>query len=137
MADGNLLRALAAKGHSAALRILENDPEAALEELLDGRERMWQAACLWLDMAWYEGGDELDALLEKQGCVRVSALVDPPASNLSYTNRTASLMRSIGRHRADVGVYLGDAGECRPLLSGFLAELEDAGYLVSAWRLTS
>lgn len=137
MRDGDLLRALAARGHSVALWILGGTAEEAARELADGRERLWQAACLWLELAWYDGDAELDALLDGQGCVRVSALVDPPAGNQSYTNRTASLLRNIGRYREDVGVLLGDAGECRPLLQGLLAELEEGGYLVSAWRLTA
>ena len=137
MRDGDLLRALTARGHAVALWLLGETPEEAARELAEGRERSWQAACLWLDMAWYEGGDQLDGLLDSQGCVRVSALVDPPASNQSYTNRTASLLRSIGRYREDVGVYLGDAGEARALLPGLLAELEEGRYLVSAWRLTA
>lgn len=136
MEDGELLRALTARGHAVALRLMSETPEEAARELAEGRERLWRAACLWLDMLWYEDGQP-DDLLAGQGCVRVSALVDPPASNQSYTNRTASLLRSIGRYREDVGVYLGDAGECRALLPGLLAELEEGRYLVSAWRLTA
>lgn len=136
MEDGDLLRALTAQGHSVALRILGESVEEAAEELGRGRERLWQAACVWLDLIWYGGGADLDGLLDSQGCVRITALVDPPAANQSLTNRTSSLMRSIGRYREDVGVYLGDAGEARLLLPGLLAELEEGRYRVSAWRLT-
>ena len=133
--DGELIRALVAQGHAVALRLEAGSPEEAAGELALGRERLWRAACLWLELAWYEGGEELDALLESQGCARVSAPVGPPSSSQSYTNRTASLLRRLGSHRDDVGVYLGDAGECRPLLSGLLSELEEGGYHVTAWRL--
>lgn len=135
MEDGNLLRALVAEGHAVALRILGGSPEEAEEELRLGRERLWQAACLWLELVWYEGGADLAPLLDSFGCVRVEAQVGPPADNQSYTNRTASLLRSIGRYREDVGVYLGGAGECRPMLSGLLADLEEGRYRVSAWRI--
>lgn len=135
MEDGDVLRALIARGHSVALHLLSEDLEAAEEELYIGRERLWQAACMWLELVWYEGGAYLDSLLDNQGCVRVTAPVGPPAANQSYTNRTASLLQAIGRHREDVGVYLGGAGECRLLLPGLLAELEEIGYRISAWRL--
>lgn len=137
MEDGNLLRALVAEGHAVALRILGGSPEEAEEELRLGQERLWQSACLWLDLVWYEGEADLSSLLDRFGCVRVEAQVGPPAANQSYTNRTAALMRSIGRYREDVGVYLGDAGECRPMLSGLLADLEEGRYRVSAWRIVS
>lgn len=136
MEDGNLLRALAAQGHSVALHLTGESVEESAEELSRGREQMWQAACLWLDLVWYEGGADLDALLDSMGCVRVTAQVGPPSANHSYTNRTASLLRDIGRFREDVGVYLGDAGACRPLLPGLLADLEEGRYHISAWRLT-
>lgn len=137
MEDGNLLRALTGQGHAVALRILGRSLEEAEDELLLARERLWQAACLWLDLIWYEDSAELDGLLDGQGCVRVTAPVGPPPANQSYTNRTAALLRGIGRRREDVGVYLGSAGECRQLLSGLLAGLEEGLYRVSAWRLTA
>ncbi|MDE7261592.1 MAG: hypothetical protein K2N78_05960 [Oscillospiraceae bacterium] len=137
MSDGDLLRALAAEGHGVALRILGETAEDAARELETGRTLLWQAACLWLDLVWYEGGAELEPLLDSQGCLQVSAGVDPPAVNQSYTSRTTALLRSIGRFREDVGVYLGDAGDCRHLLPGLLSELEDGGYHLSAWRLTA
>lgn len=137
MTDGGLLRALTAQGHAIALHILGGSPEEAAEELRQGRERLWQAACLWLDLVWYEGSADLDALLDSQGCVRVTAPVGPPSANHSYTNRTAALLRAVGLHREDVGVYLGPAGECRPLLPGLLEELKEGGYRVTAWRLTA
>jgi len=137
MEDGNLLRALTVQGHSVALRIQGESLEEAEDELLTARERLWQAACLWLDLIWYDDSPELDSLPDSQGCVRVSSSVGPPSSSQSYTNRTAALLRELGRRREDVGVYLGDAGECRPLLPGLLDELQEAQYRISAWRLTA
>ena len=136
MEDGNLLRALVSEGHALALFLQAESPEEAAEELRIGRERLWQAACLWLELVWYEGGADLESLLDDMGCVRVSAQVGPPAANQSYTNRTASLLRAIGRYREDVGVYLGDAGESRSLLPGLLDGLEEGRYRVSAWRIS-
>jgi len=137
MEDGNLLRALTTLGHSVALRVQGKSLEEAEEELLTARRRLWQAACLWLDLIWYEDNPELDALPDSQGCVRVTAPVGPPSSNQSYTNRTAALLRELSYYREDVGVCLGDAGECRSLLPGLLDELENALYRISAWRLTA
>lgn len=137
MEDGDLLRALTVQGHSVALRILGKSPEEAAGELQRGRELLWRAACLWLDLAWSEGEADLDALLEGQGCLQVTASVGPPAANQSYTNRAAALLQNIGRYREDVGVYLGDAADGRHLLPSLLSDLEEGGYHVSAWRLTA
>ena len=137
MLDGDLLRALTAQGHAVALRILAEDPEDAAAELALGRERLWQAACLWLDLAWYGGSGDIGPLLDSQGYVRVTAPVGPPSDAQSYTNRIASLMQAIRPYREDLGVYLGDAGECRGLLPGLLRDLEESGYRTGAWRLTA
>ena len=135
--DGNLLRALTAQGHTVALHILAETPEEAAQELSRAREQVWQAACLWLDLVWYEGGADLDALLDSQGCVRVTADLGPPSPNQSYTNRTTALLRDIRRLREEVDVYLGDAADCRPMLPGLLEELEESRCHISAWRLVS
>lgn len=135
MADGDLLRALTAGGHAIALRLTGGTAEELLEELCLGRERLWQAACVWLELAWYEGELDPSHILEEQGCLRIEAQVGPPSARQSYTNRTASLLRSIGRYREDLAVYLGADADCRQLLPGLLAGLEEGRYHVSAWRL--
>lgn len=130
LADGDLVRALAAQGHAAALRIRGETPEEAEDELQKGREALWQAACLWLELAWYGGGTDLSPLLESQGLVRVQAGVD--GSGVS----PAELLRSTGQHREDVAVYWGGAG--RPdELAEFVDMLAEARYHLSAWRLTA
>ena len=130
LTDGDLVRALAAQGHAVALRIQGHTPDEAEAELQKGREALWQAACLWLELAWYGGGTDLSPLLESQGLVRVRAEVDgsgiPPAE----------LLRSTGQHREDVAVYWGGAG--RPdELKEFVDMLTEARYRLSAWRLTA
>lgn len=126
MADGDLLRALAAGGHAAALRIPEGAD--ALAELRRGREAMRQAACSWLELIWHDGGE---ALLEEEdmGCAQVRAGVRMEAGALE-------LLREIGRRREDVAAYLGGAA-CLEELPEVLESLEEGRYRLSAWRLTA
>lgn len=130
LTDGDLARALTAQGHAVALRIEGETPEEVESELQKGREALWQAACFWLELAWYDGRTDFSSLLESQGVVRVRAGIDgsgvPPAE----------LLRSTGQHREDVAVYWG--GEGRPdELAEFVDMLAEARYHLSAWRLTA
>ena len=126
MADGDLLRALVAGGHGVALRV--ENAENAAEELRQGREALWQAACCWLELVWYDG--ELPPeLLEDAGCVRVSA-------EISFSGEAPGLLREVGKHREDVAVYLGGA-ENLDTLPEVLESLEEAQYRFSAWRLNA
>lgn len=130
LADGDLVRALAAQGHAVVLRIQGETLEEAEAEVQKGREALWQAACLWLELAWYNGGTDLSSLLEAQGLVRVRSGIDgsgtPPAE----------LLRAIGQHREDVAVYWGGAGRPEEL-EELVDMLVDARYHLSAWRLTA
>ena len=130
MENGDLLRALAAGGHAAALRVLGETPEAAEEEILLAREAMWRAACVRLELVWYGGEAALAELWEEQGCLPVHFTLDASGEQAS------GLLRSIGRHREDVAVYLGDSG-CVGMLPELLSGLKEGSYRLSAWRLTA
>lgn len=130
LADGDLVRSLVAQGHAVALRIQGEAPEEAEAELQKGREALWQAACLWLELAWYGGGTDFSTLLESQGFVRVRAGVDGSGTS------PGELLRSIGQYREDVAVYWGGAD--RPdELAEMVNMLVRARYHLSAWRLTA
>lgn len=126
--DGDLLRALAAGGHGIALRLEGETREERKDEIRRGREALWQAACSWLELAWYEGEEE--PLLEEEGLVRVQAAVDGSEESAS------GLLRSVGRHREDVAVYWGGEGRTGTLEEA-LELLVEARYRLSAWRLTA
>lgn len=129
MADGDLLRALTAGGHAPVLRLQGETPEERAEELRQGREALWQAACSWLELAWYDGGEE-EPLLTENGLRQVRAAIDA-------SEETASgLLRSVGRHREDVAVYWGTEGRTETLEEA-LEALREARYRLSAWRLTA
>lgn len=127
--DGDLLRALAAGGHAAALRVRGETEEEAAAELRRGREALWDAARCWLELVWYGGGEELSGLFADGGFVRVRA-----AEDLSGED-AGGILRAVGQRREDVAVYLG--GEDLPALPETLAALAERRYRLSAWRLTA
>lgn len=128
MSDGDLLRALAAGGHAPVLRLQGETREEREEELRKGRKTLWQAACTWLELAWYDGED--DPLPAEEGFQRVQAEIEASGSTAS------GLLRSVGRHREDVAVYWG--ADSRPeVLEEVLDTLQEARYRLSAWRLTA
>ena len=129
LSDGDLLRALAAGGHAPVLRLAGDTEEAAAAALRRGREALWQAACLPLELVWYDGGEALETLFADAGCVRVRA-------DLEQSGGAAGTLRAIGRHREDVAVYLGGSGSLE-LLPDLLRGLEEGRYRISAWRLTA
>lgn len=129
LSDGDLVRALIAGGHTPALRIEGETEREAEEEILRGREALWQAACSQLELVWYGGEADLSRVFGEQGCVRVRAGIDRPGGS-------DAALRAIGRHREDVAVYLGGA-ECLPALPALLSGLREGRYRLSAWRLTA
>lgn len=137
MEDGDLVRGLVSQGHAVAVRLLGETTEEAARELRQAGELLWRAACCRLELVWYEGSADIGPLLEDTGCVRLSAALDrqeqPPAS----AQRAGSLLRAIGQHREDLGVYLGGAGECLGGLEALLEGLEEGQYRLCAWRLTA
>ncbi len=129
MADGDLLRMLAGEGHGIVLRISGETADGAAEELRRGREMLWQAACCWLELAWSGGDADWGEVLEAEGCARVR-------TELDLSGGAGELLRSIGRRREDVAVYLGGA-ECLDALPELLKSLEEGRYRLSSWRLTA
>lgn len=129
MEDGDLLRALVGGGHEAALRVLSDSAEDAAEELRRGRNAMWQAACCWLELAWYNGEADLSGTLKAGGFIRVH-------TGLDLTGGAGELLRAVGQHREDVAVYMGGKS-CLTVLPEVLDSLEEGRYRLSAWRLTA
>lgn len=131
--QGDLVRALVAGGHGVAL-LAQADTEPGMEEeVRRARDLTWQAACTWLDLVWYEGGAEVDRLLEDLGCVRVTADVDERGGRSQPT----ALLRRIGRYREDLRVHLGEDGACLTGLPELLEGLKEGKYHLCAWRLTA
>ena len=130
LSDGDLVRSLVAQGHAVALRMQSETPSEAEAELQAGREALWQAACIWLELIWYDGGADLSPLLDSQGLVRVRAEVD------GADETSADLLRAIGQYREDVAVYWG-GGDRPEELEQTLDTLVEARYHLSAWRLTA
>ena len=136
MENGDLLRALTANGHEIALLTTAQTAAELEAEVSAARSRLWQAACGWLQLVWYEGNDSLDQVLEDIGCHRVTAMLDRSDSGLANTSRVTSLMTSIGRYRTDVTIFLGNDSGCLGGLKSLVRELLDAQYQVCAWRMT-
>lgn len=135
MEDGDLVRAVAARGHGLALAA-RGDTEAEVQAQLElAREQVWQAALLWLDLVWYDGGADISQLLANLGCVRLSAQLDRQEEGLASASQAAGLMTSIGRYREDLAVRLGTDAGCAGGLGTLTAGLTDRKYSLCAWRL--
>lgn len=135
MEDGDLLRGLVARGHAVALLARGATVEEVAGELDTARDLLWQAACAWLSLVWYEGGADIAGMLEDAGCSRVAVDLDRRGAPLASASRARTLLGTIGSYRRDLSVYLGDAGECLTGLPTLAEELEAAGYRVCAWRM--
>lgn len=130
LSDGDLVRSLVAQDYAVALRLQAVTQEEAEMELMAGREALWESACCWLELVWFDDELTLDPLLEQQGFVRVYAQFD--CSALS----TADLLRSIGLLRDDVAVFWGDDTRLEDLRKT-LDTLTEAQFLLSGWRLSA
>lgn len=135
MENGDLLRCLAAKGHAVVLRLTGETEEELEEEIQQGRELLWQAACLWLDLVWYNGEEDVSALLENLGCARVTAQRDESGEGVAGAGRARTLLKNLGRYREDISVLLGTDSECLGGLEALAEGLSDAKYSICAWRL--
>lgn len=137
MADGDLIRALVSAGHEIALLPAAQSAAELEAEIALGRERAWQAACIWLRLVWCGEDDPLSQVLEDVGCSPVTAILDRSEGGLRSAARATSLLNVIGRYRRDVTVLLGADSSCLGGLSPLLHELLEAQYRVCAWRLVS
>ena len=135
MEDGDLLRGLVAQGHAIALLAQGTTADEVAWELEEGRALLWQAACAWLNLVWYEGAADIGGVLEEMGCGRVAADLDRRGSPLTSAGRASALLGVIGEYRRDLAVYLGDAGACLTGLPALGDGLEAAGYRVCSWRM--
>lgn len=136
MEDGDLLRGLIAQGHAVALLAQGTTAPDVAAEVERARDLLWQGACAWLELVWYEGEADAGPLLADLGCGRVTAGLDRRRSSpLTSASRARSLVGVIGEYRGDLSVCLGDAGENLPGLPALAQTLEEDGYRVSAWRL--
>lgn len=134
MEDGDLLRALVAGGHGIAL-LASGETEKELEEqIVRGRELLWQAACSWLNLVWYEGGVDTASLLEELGCVSITADLDRRETGLSTSGRARSLLDTVERYRRDLTICLGSDSGCLGGLETLLEGLDDRQCPVCAWR---
>lgn len=133
--DGDLARGLAAGGHAVALCPTAADAAGVAEELAQARELLWQAACLWLDLIWCDGREDLRPLLAEWGCVPVEAGLDRREQGLRGAAAARTLLRSISRRQEDVAVYLGGDGSCLGGLEALTEGMLQGGYRVCAWRM--
>ena len=137
MEDGDLVRALLGNGHGIALAVQSETEEELLAELQQARKLVWMASCSLLQLVWYDGGEDISALMEEQGCVWMSAAIDRRSKELCTEEQVGELMSLVGEHREDIGVYLGDDENCADGLSELLRRLSEAQYRLCAWRLTA
>lgn len=135
MKNGDLLRALVAGGHAVALKAAGVSESGVQAELEEARGLLWQAACAWLHLVWYEGEADVAALLEETGFHRVTPELDRRDTGVSSHTRARSLLSAIGRYREDLPVYLGSDSGCLTGLDTLLDGLRTAQYRICAWRV--
>ena len=136
LGQADLVRALIAGGHGLALQVTGEAEEEIEGETTRSRALLWQSACAWLELVWCGDWEDKGGLLPDLGCVPVEAGLTA-SDGLDRPSQAQVLMRSIGRYREDVAVYLGGDGGGMQGLGALLGDLETGGYHVSAWRLTA
>ena len=134
MADGDLLRALIAGGHGVALAASGETEEAVEEQVTAARGRLWQAACGWLSLVWYEGQADMSTLLSDLGCVSLQADLDRRDTGLDTAGRARSVLGAVELYRRDLTIHLGADSGCLGGLDTLLEGLEELGCQVCAWR---
>ena len=134
MADGDLLRALIAGGHGVALAASGETEEAVEAQVMEGRDRLWQAACSWLSLVWHEGPADMAPLLSELGCVSLGVDLDRRDTGLGTASRARSLLNAVELYRRDLTIHLGSDSGCLGGLDTLLAGLEDMRCQVCAWR---
>lgn len=134
MEDGDLLRGLVAQGHAVVLLARGETEEAVEEEITRGRDLLWQAACAWLDLVWYEGTAEIGSLLEELGCLPVTADLDRRETGVSSASRARTLLGTVERYRRDLTILLGPDSGCLGGMDTLLEGLQDRECMVCAWR---
>ena len=134
MEDGNLMRALVAGGHSVALSVTGETEDEVEAQIVQGRSLLWQAACSWLNLVWYEGKSDMTALLEDLGCVSLSADLDRRDTGLGSVSRARSLLSTVELYRRDLTIYLGADSACLGGLDTLLEGLEGRQCQICACR---
>ena len=134
MEDGDLLRALVAGGHGVALEALGETDSELEYEVEQARALLWQATCSWLELLWCANRTDPGPVLDRLGCEEVSADLSA-RDGLAEPIQAAVLMRSIGRYREDVSVFLGSGRARLGGLPTLLEALAEGGYRVCAWRI--
>ena len=134
MEDGDLLRALVAGGHGVALEALGETDSELEYEVEQARALLWQATCSWLELVWCANRTDPGPVLDRLGCEEVSADLSA-RDGLAEPSQAAVLMRSIGRYREDVLVFLGSGRTRLGGLPTLLEALAEGGYRVCAWRI--
>lgn len=134
MEDGDLLRALIAGGHAVALEAWGETEEEVEAQVMWGRELLWQAACSWLSLVWYEGKADMTALLGDLGCVPLTADLDRRDTGLGTAGRAAGLLSTVELYRRDLTIHLGDDSGCLGGLETLLEGFAERQCLVCAWR---
>lgn len=133
LADGDLLRGLVSRGHSVALLSSGGTEEELEAELSRARDLAWQGACLWLDLAWYEGSADAGTILREEGFAPVTAGLDWRGSVLNSSARAERLIRAVGESREDAAVCLGESWTREGLLA-LTDGLLEADFILSGWR---
>ncbi|MBR2894488.1 MAG: hypothetical protein IKC03_02375 [Oscillospiraceae bacterium] len=137
LSDADFVRAVIGNGHAVALLAQGETLELVEGEIRRARKLMWSASCSVLQLIWYEGAADISQVLEEQGCVSVTAMLDRRTTVTNTEKRVTAFIKDIGRYQEDVSVYLGTDTDSTGGLEILINRLSELGYQLSAWRLTA
>ena len=123
MENGDLLRSLIAEGHMIALLAQGTGEDEVEAEVERARHLLWQAGRSWLQLVWYESEEDLTALLQDLGCLRLQADLDQRSLTLEDTEQLRTMLGAIQRGGDGLRVCLSAEACAGERLTALLKEL--------------
>ena len=126
--QGDLLRRMAAMGHTIGLLVQGGDAEHPLEEQLEaGNQALERATFGRTRLVYLENGSEEErTALRREGWCLLDPTLDRSGYQLTSTSSAKALLEKVTARRGSVSVWLGDTVSPSGLRA-FLAETEKTG----------
>ena len=107
--QGDLLRRMSASGHTVGILVDGEDSRSVTQQLHEGNEALWRAACTKTRLAYLENGDSADLQAAQEDGFRcIYPDLDRGSYSLSGTAQAEALLERITARRGSVMVWLGE-----------------------------